>query len=102
MILEPNAAFDEPFEYDMSGLQLVAGGDDLKTIRVSAVIPDSPAAVAGVRPNDIITDVDGVTSTAFDLARLDSYFKQEGRNISVTVQRGSTPIYLRFTLKRLL
>jgi hypothetical protein len=33
MILEPNAAFDEPFESDMSGLQLVADGDDLKTIR---------------------------------------------------------------------
>ena len=102
MIIEPNAAFDDPFEYDMSGLQLIADGDDLKTIHVSGIIPDSPAALAGVRRNDIITDVDGMPSTAFDLAWLDSYLKQEGRNISVTVQRGATPIYLRFTLKRLL
>lgn len=102
MIIEPNSRFDDPFEYDMSGLRLIATGDDLKTIRVANVIAGSPAAVAGVRPNDILTDIDGVPSAEFDLEKLESYFKQDGQNIAITVERGSTPLYLRFTLKRLL
>jgi hypothetical protein len=102
MIIEPNSRFKDPFEYDMSGLRLVAEGEDFRTIRVADVIPGSPAAGAGIRANDVLTNIDGVPAEKFDLDHLDGYLKQDGRNISLSVQRGLTPLYLRLTLKRLL
>lgn len=43
MILEPNAASALPFRYDMSGLRLIAEGEDFTTVKVEAVLADSPA-----------------------------------------------------------
>jgi hypothetical protein len=44
MILEPNASFDEPYDADMTGLILIAGGKDLGTIQVLHVLEKTPAA----------------------------------------------------------
>lgn len=53
MILEPNAQFSEPFEIDMSGMELLADGDDLSTVLVDDVKPKTPVAEAGVRGGDV-------------------------------------------------
>ena len=54
LLLEPNAHFEEPFEFDLSGLYFV-GGDAIEVFRV---VPGSPAAEAGIREGDrVITDV---------------------------------------------
>ena len=54
LLLEPNAYFDEPFEFDLSGLYLI-GGDGIEVFRV---LPGSPAAEAGVREGDrVVTDL---------------------------------------------
>jgi hypothetical protein len=102
MIIEPNSRFEDPFEYDMSGLRLIAEGEDLKTIRVAAVIAGSPAAGVGVQKDDFLTNIDDIPIEDFDLDRLESYLKQDGRNISLTVRRESRSVSVRFALKRFL
>jgi hypothetical protein len=53
MLLEPNAHFGEPFDFDMSGLYL-AGDERIEVLRV---VDDSPAAEAGIREGDrVLTD----------------------------------------------
>jgi predicted aspartyl protease len=53
LFLEPNAAFDEPFDFDLSGLYLM-GGDEIDVFRV---VEGSPAAEAGIRDGDrVVTD----------------------------------------------
>src|SRR5207237_892827 len=59
LILEPNARFAEPYDFDMSGLMVTAHGDDLKTFRVHHVISPSPAYDSGLRVGDVITAIDG-------------------------------------------
>jgi aspartyl protease len=53
LLLEPNAHFADPFEFDLSGLYLV-GGDGIEVFRV---VDGSPAADAGIRAGDrIVSD----------------------------------------------
>jgi C-terminal processing protease CtpA/Prc len=53
LLLEPNAHFGEPFDFDLSGLYL-AGDERIEVLRV---VEDSPAAEAGVRQGDrVVTD----------------------------------------------
>ncbi len=75
ILLEPNGAYGEPTGEDLSGLWPVAHGDDFSVARARFVIPDSPAARAGVLVDDLILAVDGVPvselrlSGVFDLLR---------------------------------
>jgi Aspartyl protease/PDZ domain len=57
ILLAPNESFTEREQYDCSGLSLVAEGDDLTTIRVQSVSPDSPADRAGIKAGDRLTGV---------------------------------------------
>jgi predicted aspartyl protease len=54
LFLEPNASLDEPFEFDLSGLFLMAG----EGVEVFSVVEGSPAAEAGIQAGDrILTDL---------------------------------------------
>ncbi len=57
ILLAPNASFAEREQYDCSGLALIAAGEDLQTIRVQSVSPDSPADRAGMKPGDDFTGI---------------------------------------------
>jgi hypothetical protein len=59
VILGPTPRAAEPFNYDASGLFLVAEGRDLSHIRVLRVIPGSPASAVGLRLRDTILSLDG-------------------------------------------
>jgi predicted aspartyl protease len=54
LYLKPNKYFNKPFQYDKSGLTIIASGDYLKTFVVSYVIKGSPAEKVDIRPGDII------------------------------------------------
>ena len=75
ILLEPNGAYGEPTGEDLSGLWLVAQGEDFSIAKARFVIPDSPAARAGVLVDDLILAVDDVPvselrlSGVFDLLR---------------------------------
>lgn len=75
ILLEPNSAYGEPAGEDLSGLWAVANGVDFSVAVVRFVVPDSPAARAGVLANDLILAVDDVPvsdlrlSGLFDLLR---------------------------------
>ncbi|MDT7781072.1 MAG: hypothetical protein QOC99_3584 [Acidobacteriota bacterium] len=102
MILEPNPSFSEPFETDMSGLDLVAEGSDLRTFTVNAVEANSPAAEAHLREEDVLVAIDGRPAADFNLDQLTSLFTHEGKEYELTVRRGQEILKVKMKLRRLI
>ena len=87
LLLEKNAAFPEPFDYDASGLRVQPQGADLTTLEVRVVRPGSPGAQAGFRPGDVILAVDGRPVgeiTAHGVRRL---FQKDGKEYALSILR---------------
>lgn len=100
MILEPNANFPAPDEFDMSGAAIVADGPDLSVIKVLRVRPNSPATEAGLRPLDLIDAVDG--KAVRELARIKQLFRQEGREYLLRIRRGEQTLQIKIKLRRII
>jgi predicted aspartyl protease len=117
LILEANAHYAEPVEYDMSGISLrayrkesvhrrvgVATGspNQLKTFRVYQVIADSPAAEAGVRVGDVLTAIDGVPAARFTLDEINQMLKVPGREYKLNFKRGAGTLSMKIKMRRLI
>jgi hypothetical protein len=102
LILEPNAHYAEPVEYDMSGLSLRAYGNNLRTFRVYQVLADSPAAEAGLRVGDVLAAIDGVAAARFTLDEIYQMLKQQGREYKLSFKRGGGTLSVKIKMRRLI
>lgn len=75
------------------------GDHQVISSRVAAVEAGFPAAVAGIRPGDYVTKIDGKEITAFDEIRsaLEGVYDRE---VPVTVKRGDQELTLRLTPRK--
>ncbi len=86
--LRPGPAFREPFEHDMAGFDLLALGPDLRRYQVLRVVPDSPAAAAGLEAGEELLAVDLAPAAALSLTQLSSLL------------RGANGVVLHLVLRR--
>lgn len=77
MILEPNAAFTEKEEADMSGLALSAAGPEWSMVSIDRARPDSPGDEAGVKPGDVLEFIDDRPASALGVDSLRTLFRRE-------------------------
>jgi hypothetical protein len=101
MILEPRSLFAEPFEFDMSGLQLVTETPRFQVVRVNRVLQKSPAEEAGIRQGDEILSFGGRPVTEFRLATLREMLRQPGKQYSLLVKRGGETVSVELRTRRL-
>ena len=101
MILERNADFDDPFEYDMSGIVLTVEGQDYRTFKISRVFEHTPATEAGLREGDKIMALDGKQAKDFTLDQLQLRFRQEGREYLLSIKRAQEIFQTKIRLRRL-
>jgi hypothetical protein len=102
MILEKNAQFAEPFEYDMSGAMLLAEGENFDTFRIHAVMAGSPAEEAGLREGDRVVGIDGKAASAFSLQSIQELFRQPGASHILQIARGDQTVNVTLKLRRLI
>ncbi len=100
LMLEPNTHFDEPIETDMSGADIIAEGPGFKIFRIRGVVPNSPAAEAGLVEGDVITAIDGRPAAGFTLDQINMMFKQAGSAYTLTIRRASQLSDIKLKLKR--
>ena len=92
LLLTPGSAFEEPFEFDLSGLFLVAA----EGVRVHSVVTDSPAARAGIQPGDRILTAGSLEQLRRELRR------GVGDERVLSVERDGHRFEVRFELERLI
>jgi hypothetical protein len=101
LLLRKNSHFTQPFEYDMSGLLLVAVDAKFDRVLVKNVLPSSPAAEAGLAAKDEIVSIDGKPAAAMPLDALRALLRQEGKTYALRVRRGSEEKEVTLTTRRL-
>jgi len=97
--LYPNAHLGEPVDEDMSGLELMAVGQQLVINEVAA---NSPAAEAGLLEEDELTAIDGRPVSDIGLEQIWQMFKQEGKEYLLSIKRGQQTLQVRIKLRRLI
>jgi hypothetical protein len=100
ILLKSNAQFTEPYETDMSGLELVTRADDFKAIQIKRVRSHFPADEAGLRAGDTLIAVNGHPATELGLNKLARMFRQAGKVYLLTVERGGRMISAKLKMKR--
>ncbi|MDQ3908319.1 MAG: PDZ domain-containing protein, partial [Acidobacteriota bacterium] len=102
LILSPNRFFGEPYETDMSGLDLVAEGEDFRSYRVERVAPNSPASDAGVRVGDLLSEIDGRAASSLTLDEITRMFERAGRDYQLTLRRGDQTLSVKIKTRRMI
>ncbi len=101
--LAPTRSFKRKFEYDRSGITIVATGKNLGQYRVLNIISGSPADEAGVEIGDLIRKVNGVPTSLLSLGSIINKFqKKEGKRTRVVLKRGVEKIKVEFRLRKLI
>ncbi len=100
LYLRDSGATDS-MDVDMSGAWFIASADNLRTIVADHVEEDSPAAAAGLRPGDIVLELDGRTAPDLTLWELQEMLQiNPGRRVPMVVRRGGETLRLELVLRR--
>ena len=88
LLLRPTAALREPFEHDMCGLDLLATGPDYRRYLVQRVVPNSPAAAAGIAEGEELVSINFLPINVFSLTDLSRMLhSQDGRVLLLLLRR---------------
>jgi hypothetical protein len=99
--LEPNARFDEPTDYNRSGLVLESTGENYKTFKIKAVADDSPASEAGLRIGDTLIAIDGQQVSELSLSEL-RFKLQRAKACELLVERDGARLKISLKLHDLI
>ena len=95
------AKFKRSFDYNLSGVEVLAGGLTFDEFRVSYVRPDSPAAQSGLQSGDEILRINGVSVDDVEIGELYGMInKKAGRRISLIVRREEETQRINFVLEQ--
>jgi hypothetical protein len=102
MILEPNSRYAEPSSFDASGLRVhrMAGVTD--AVRIYQVLPDTPAAEAGLQETDLIVALDDVPVQRMSPGLVQEALMRDGHECRLLIQRGYEVFGVELKLRKLL
>jgi predicted aspartyl protease len=96
-----NKSFDDPYEWDMSGLWFRSEGPDFRSFFIQHVAPGTPAERTGLIVGDQLVKVDGIDAGKYTLESLRRLLKRDGKTIELTILRNGRTLNKTLLLKRL-
>ncbi|MFC2133525.1 PDZ domain-containing protein [Bacteroidota bacterium] len=100
MILEPNKFFNDPFDYDMTGMQT----SKTKTgfYKIDKILPSSPASENNLRVGDVIIELNGQTASEITPDEMRKMFVKNGEAINLRIMRADKELSFSIKLRPLI
>ncbi|WP_373513814.1 aspartyl protease family protein [Persicitalea sp.] len=96
-------AMKEPFEHDMSGMDLRAKGANYREYYVDKVMDNSPASRAGLLEGDRLMFVNDASANTLNMTEIYKLLqRKEGRSINLIINRSGKLIFTTLVLKRVI
>jgi C-terminal processing protease CtpA/Prc len=87
----------------MSGITVIADGEDLNFYRISEIMKDSPAEKADVRVNDFIVTINGLDREKLTLGDIYKIFNYKvGKKVTLSLRRENKLLTKTFRLEDVL
>jgi len=102
LILERNARFSEPLEYDMTGMNLRAYGDAFRVFKIHQVLENSPAREAGLNVGDTVEAIDSIPASQLTLEQILQMMKVPDHEYQLTVKSGTGLRTVKIKTRRLI
>lgn len=103
LYLKPTRHWQKKFEYDRSGISLVTSGANLRQFSIQTVLPNTPAAEAGLMKGDRVLRVGWVPVSVFSLAGLQKKLVgNPGKKIELTIKRDGEKQRVKLELRDLI
>jgi hypothetical protein len=100
--LTPNRHYEEPAEYDESGLRIRAEGPGFQSFVVGRIVPGSPAVDAGIEPGDVIESIDNHSTEEMTLTEIRSMLCRSNTRYSIGITRGDRHLRVALQLRALI
>jgi hypothetical protein len=102
LLLKPNRLFRDPFEHDMCGIELLATGPNYRRYLIQKIHPGSPAARAGLQPDDELLAINLLPASNISLTEVSRILHSaDGRVLFLLLRRADGELYTtRLRLKR--
>jgi len=100
MFLEPGRRFEEPFEFNMTGIAFRRAEDG--TFEIVRVFPDTPASEVGIEEGDIILSVNGVLSRDYTDDLMREAMRSRASALKLRIARGSDRMDVSISPRRLI
>jgi membrane-associated protease RseP (regulator of RpoE activity) len=101
-VLAPARRANDSYEFDASGLSLVAEYPTFKSKKVRLVLPGSPAATAGIKAGDQLLAIDDRPVSDTSLAELRMMLRLSGKTYLLRIRRGDEQILVSLITRRLI
>lgn len=103
LYLRPIRKYNKGFNYDKSGLGIIASGRDMDNFKINYVLPNSPGEEAGLKAGDIITKINIYNKAFLRLPDINRILQgREGRKIRMVIRRNGVKMRVVFRLRDLI
>lgn len=100
VLLKPNSSLREPFETDLSGIELMTSPGDFEEIRIKKIRNGFPAADAGLREGDVIVSINDRPAADFNLDEWARMLRRDGKSYMLGIRRNGELHRMRIVLKK--
>lgn len=100
MFIKPNKSYNNPFEFNMAGIQYSKSRDG--KLVIDRVLPISPGSEAGLEAGDVLVKINDQVAGEINKNELKKIFENENKTVALTIKRGDATKVISVKLRRLI
>jgi len=94
LLLRPNSHYEQRFEHDMSGLDLLAAGPGYRSCLITGVATGSAAEAAGILPDEELLAINALPAAVLSLSEIARLLRaQDGQRLHLVLRRADGELH---------